>query len=89
MREEGEETRAVLDEHHCGIFGHEDWLRIIGQVGFEAHWRPFEHSELPEGSTNIYLGLKPGFKPGLKPGLFSHMTKKFCCCLLFITALSR
>jgi len=67
LREEGGELRTVLDEHHCGLYGHEDWLRIINQAGFKAHWRPFEHSEVPEGSTNIYLGLKPGFKPGLIP----------------------
>jgi SAM-dependent methyltransferase len=59
LREEGRETQAVLDEHHFGLYGHEDWLQIIKEVGFEAHWLPFEHSELPPDSTNIYLGLRP------------------------------
>ncbi len=60
LREGTSNVRAVLDEHVCGLFGHEDWLRIIAEVGFESHWKPFEHSEVPEGSTNVYMGLKTG-----------------------------
>ena len=60
LREDDKPLRAVLDEHHCGLFGHEDWLRIIAEIGFEPHWQPFEHSELPHGSTNVYMGRKPG-----------------------------
>jgi hypothetical protein len=60
LRERTGELRSVLDEHHCGLFSHDDWLRIIGEVGFEPYWKPFEHSEVPPGSTNVYLGLKPG-----------------------------
>jgi SAM-dependent methyltransferase len=59
LRERTGELHSILDEHHCGLFGHDDWLRIIGEVGFDPHWKPFEHSEVPPGSTNVYLGLKP------------------------------
>ena len=51
-------TQIFLDE--ILISGHEDWLRIIAEVGFEPHWKPFEHSELPHGSTNVYMGVKKG-----------------------------
>jgi SAM-dependent methyltransferase len=60
LREGEGEIRSVLDEHHCGLFGHEDWLRIIGEAGFKPHWKLFEPSEVPPGSTNVYLGLKGG-----------------------------
>jgi SAM-dependent methyltransferase len=59
LREGDKPLRAVLDEHHCGLFGHEDWLRFIAEVGFEPHWKTFDHSDLPHGSTNVYMGRKP------------------------------
>ena len=34
LREEGGELRTVLDEHHCGLYGHEDLLRIIARAAF-------------------------------------------------------
>ena len=60
LREGANDVRAVLDEHVCGLFGHEEWLRIIGEAGFEPHWKPFEHSEVPASSTNVYMGRKKG-----------------------------
>jgi len=60
LREGNGPVRSVLDEHHCGMFGHGDWLRIIKEVGFEPHWLPFAHSEMTHGSTNVYMGRKMG-----------------------------
>ena len=59
LREGADEVRCILDRHDCGLFSHQDWLRVITQVGFEARSLPFEHSEIEPGSAYIFLGLKP------------------------------
>jgi SAM-dependent methyltransferase len=59
LREGAEEVRTVLDQHNCGLFGHEDWLRLISEAGFKARSLPFEHSEIEPGSVDLFLGLKP------------------------------
>ncbi len=59
IREDPDAVRTVLDKHECGLFGHEEWLRIISDVGFQALSMPFEHSKVPPGSMYVFLGLKP------------------------------
>lgn len=59
LREGADQVRCVLDRHNCGLFSHEDWLRMIAQVGFRARSLPFEHSEIEPGSAHVFLGLKP------------------------------
>jgi hypothetical protein len=58
LREGAQEVRCVLDRHICGLFSHDDWLRLITQAGFQARSLPFEHSELEPGSTHVFLGIK-------------------------------
>lgn len=59
LREGKEEVRCVLDRHICGLFSHENWLRMITSAGFLAQSLPFEHSELEPGSAHVFLGIKP------------------------------
>jgi len=58
LREGADEVRCVLDKHVCGLFGHEDWLRLMAQVGFEARSMPFEHREIEPGICEVFVGIK-------------------------------
>jgi SAM-dependent methyltransferase len=59
LREPGQPTRTVYDRHTLGLFSRQDWLRLLSEVGFvQAEVRPFEHSEVPSGSLEIFTALK-------------------------------
>ena len=51
--------QCAYDRHVCGLFGRADWLRLLAQVGFRATVRPFEHSDEPPGSTEVFVAVKP------------------------------
>jgi ubiquinone/menaquinone biosynthesis C-methylase UbiE len=59
LREQDKEIRCISDQHVCGLFGHDKWLQIMSEAGFQAYSRPFEHSEIEPGSTFIFMGKKP------------------------------
>lgn len=59
MRSNNDQIQIVDDMHVCGLFGKEDWLRLMAEVGFEPSARRFEHSEVEPGSMTVFLGLKP------------------------------
>ena len=59
LREGAVQIRSVFECHTRGLFGHEDWLRVIARAGFEAQSLPFEHTEIEPGSAHVFLGLKP------------------------------
>jgi len=59
LREETDEVRCVFDRHVCGLFAHNEWLRMLSQAGFEARPLPFEHSQIEPGSAYIFLCHKP------------------------------
>jgi hypothetical protein len=60
LHEPGEATRTVYDRHTLGLFGREDWHRLLAEVGFvQVELRPFEHSEVPAGSLEIFTARKP------------------------------
>jgi len=59
LREEGKPTRCVYDRHSCGIFSRAVWLRLLAEVGFRASVQPFEHSEVPAGSLEVFVAVKP------------------------------
>jgi ubiquinone/menaquinone biosynthesis C-methylase UbiE len=60
LREGEREVRAVTDKHICGLFGQEDWLRLMAMAGFEARSLPFVHHEIEPGSCHVFVGIKPG-----------------------------
>jgi hypothetical protein len=59
LHEDGQPTRVAYDRHVCGLFGRDDWLRLLSDVGFEkARALPLEHSEVPPGSLEAFLAHK-------------------------------
>jgi len=56
---DGERVRCEYDRHILGLFGHEDWLRLIRDAGFGVRVIPFAHSQIEPGTTFIFLGIKP------------------------------
>jgi SAM-dependent methyltransferase len=60
LHRDGEPTRTVYDQHVCGLFTRKDWLRLLGEVGFvEPQILPFEHSEVPPGSVEVFVARRP------------------------------
>ena len=59
LHEDGKPMRVEHDRHIEGLFGREDWLRLLAGAGFQAHGRPLEHSELPPGFTEIFVARRP------------------------------
>jgi hypothetical protein len=59
LREGGMDPQVVLDRHLCGLFGHDTWIRSMQAAGFRAGSVPFVHSDLPAGSTEVFIGRKP------------------------------
>ena len=59
LRADGQATRAAYDQHVCGLFGRAEWLRLLTDVGFTAHMRPFEHSEVTSGTLEVFIAIKP------------------------------
>lgn len=58
LRDEESNVRCEYDRHVCGLFGREDWRRIIREAGFHVRVVPFEHSQVEPGSTDVFLGVK-------------------------------
>jgi len=59
LREGTDEVRCIHDRHTCGLFGHDDWLQMVAQRGFEAKAVPVEHREIEPSPAHVFLGLKP------------------------------
>jgi SAM-dependent methyltransferase len=55
---EGDQTRCVHERHHIGLFPRHTWIRLLERAGFIAEAVPFEHSELPSGSTDLFVARK-------------------------------
>lgn len=59
LREGAGDVRCVLDRHTCGLFSHDDWLRLMTRVGFQAWSVPFPYAEIEMCSADVFLGRKP------------------------------
>jgi SAM-dependent methyltransferase len=53
-------VRVVHDRHIEGLFARSDWIRWLGEAGFQARSVPLEHSELEPGSHEVFVAVKPG-----------------------------
>lgn len=58
LRDRDGKVSNEYDRHTFGLFGRDDWLRLITETGFDARIIPFEHSEIEPGSCEIFLGMK-------------------------------
>ncbi|MFX1475511.1 MAG: class I SAM-dependent methyltransferase [Promethearchaeota archaeon] len=57
LREGNVEVRCEYDRHVLGLFGHDDWLRLITDVGFNAQVIQPEHNQ-SKTRTPVFLGIK-------------------------------
>jgi SAM-dependent methyltransferase len=60
MHADGQPTQLASDQHVCGLFSRNQWLRLLADVGFRANVLPFEHSEEPPGTLEVFVAVKPG-----------------------------
>jgi SAM-dependent methyltransferase len=58
LRESDGSVRVEHDRHVEGLFARSDWLRLLGEVGFQASVVPFDHSELEPGTYEVFVGRK-------------------------------
>jgi len=58
LRKSKDDVQCIYDRHDLGLFGFDDWMRIIGETGFNARSVPFKHSEVELGV--MFMGIKPG-----------------------------
>jgi SAM-dependent methyltransferase len=59
LHESGKPTRTIHEGHACGLFANADWLAVLEGVGFNATMVPFNHSELPPGTLDVFVGRRP------------------------------
>lgn len=59
LRQPDGSVRCEHDRHTLGLFPRLDWLRLLEETGFTAQIRPFDHSEVEPGMTEMFLGVKP------------------------------
>ena len=58
LRDPDGSVRVEHDRHVGGLFGREDWLRLLRRVGFVARAVPFEHSEVPVATMEIFIARR-------------------------------
>jgi len=59
LREADGSVHVEHDRHVAGLFARGDWLRLLGDVGFEASAVPFEHSELDPETNEVFVARRP------------------------------
>jgi SAM-dependent methyltransferase len=59
LRDDGGNVTCEHDRHVCGLFSREVWLATIEKPGFQASSIPFDHSEVPAGSSEVFVGRRP------------------------------
>lgn len=55
---DGDQTRVEHDRHIEGLFSRNDWLRLLGEAGFEASVQPLVHSEVEPGSHEVFVAVR-------------------------------
>ncbi|MGE3075693.1 MAG: trans-aconitate 2-methyltransferase [Dehalococcoidia bacterium] len=58
LREDGKPTRVEYDRHVNGALPRAVWMKALGDAGFEPGMRPLVHSEVPEGSYDVFTGRR-------------------------------
>jgi hypothetical protein len=60
LRDGSTPIRIVHDRHVCGLFSRSEWVELLNEMGFaEASATPFDHSELPSGSLEVFVAKRP------------------------------
>lgn len=58
FREKDGPVRTVFEEHEMGLFPHETWIRLIGDVGFESRTVACHSTFEPPRVEDLFLGLR-------------------------------
>jgi SAM-dependent methyltransferase len=58
LRERDGSARVELDRHIEGLFSRDEWLRWLGDAGFDARVVPFDHSEVEPGTYQVFTGCR-------------------------------
>ena len=58
MREGAAEARVEQDRHVLGLFGREDWFRLLADAGFEAHNLRTSNEERDPATQELFLGVR-------------------------------
>jgi SAM-dependent methyltransferase len=53
------QVRVEHDRHVEGLFAREEWMRLLSEAGFEPAIVPLVHSELEEGSHEVFVAKRP------------------------------
>jgi SAM-dependent methyltransferase len=59
LRDGNGDIECVLDKHRLGLFSRDQWLQWLAEAGFKPSFVPFEHSEIPAGDCEVFIGRKP------------------------------
>lgn len=59
FHEDGQPPRVDVDRHLEGLFSREVWLRLLAEVGFRAHPRLLEHSEVEPDEVEVFVAVRP------------------------------
>jgi SAM-dependent methyltransferase len=61
LREGDAPTRCISERHTDGLFGQDDWLRLFGEVGFEASLltRPYPEPDGPYETLVAFVAVRP------------------------------
>ncbi len=51
--------RVLHETHRFGLFSRHDWVRLLGEVGFEPYAVPCNHSTFYEGPREMFCGVRP------------------------------
>ncbi|MFN0072054.1 MAG: class I SAM-dependent methyltransferase [Chloroflexota bacterium] len=59
LREDGQPTRTVHDQHEEGLFSRLEWLRWLSEAGFQPTVHPLIHSEVEPGTVEYFVAVRP------------------------------
>jgi SAM-dependent methyltransferase len=58
LRDEEGSIRCIHDRHISGLFSKDVWIAAMTDTGLETRTVPFEHSEFPGSTTDVFVGRK-------------------------------
>lgn len=58
LRGEDGTVRCIYERHTLGLFSREVWVRVMTDAGFVARAVPFEHSEFPGLTLDVFVGKR-------------------------------
>lgn len=59
LRDDHGVIRVEHDRHVEGLFARADWLRLLGDAGFQAEVAPLDHSDAGAGLVEVFVAKRP------------------------------